>query len=1249
MKCPNCDFENPRDMHFCGMCGTRLTINCSACGFGNPLDYRFCGMCGTRLASEEAEASFRPLQTPAGREADAAAVTAPLQTIDAERRDVTVIITDLTDSTNLLEKTGTEGWVELMNRILHILESEIYRFGGEIGQFRGDGLVAFFGATAAHEDDPERAVLAALSMQRAFDLYVRELHRPEAKDLRMRVGLDTGEVIVATATSRQQWEETAMGLAVSIASRMETAAEPGTVLVSEHTYRLTKSQFEWQSLGEIFVKGVSQPIPVFRPLQPVEDTKNQSGDEALPDSFPHIGRENEFQRLKTRVEGLFEGRGHIAVLTGDTGSGKSFLLNELGQYFAHLDTLLEESRTNSPLASATTSLRWVRGRCRSYSQTWPYSMWLDLFRNWLGLRPEDSKDEKRASLRQHAQELWEDGFDEHYPYLVNFLGLPLEPDYVDKIRHLDGEELRQRYFVAVRSWIETSSRKGPVVLALSDLHWADDSSLALLRHCLPVCDSEALLWLLAFRPERDSPVWQLYLSLEIDYPHRLTRVDLPPLSRPQSQELINQLIGAETLPTETRDLIIHNSEGNPYYIIELIRALIAQGILVRQPEGAQDGAWRVTRTVTTLDLPDSLQRLLLSHIDRLAAHERLVLQIAAVIGPTFWSNLIEALLGDAQTLKTDLVALQRHQFIREGGRVPELGMQYFFKSPLIRETVYDSLLSTQKHAYHLRAAEYIENLVNPDVLEDYDGILAYHYQGAGNPRKELFYTVLAAEQAQKIYANTEAIQYYGHALELLDALEGGVQSKGQRRAIQSQRFEVLNGRRHVYFQLGQEAGRADTRALLPLAREMADDPVWLIDALIAQADISRDNRQELLPGLQMAEEALALAQQLNDKPREIRSLTRVANIRFTLNDPGWRELAERALALARQLGDLRAEVNLLLAIGGKYGMDDLPRGREYLQEALSRSETLNDKATKLTLLQVIGQQFERDGDYYRQLTEYEQERLRLSREIGNRIAEGNALMFCGQIQALYLGDYETGLGLELQTLQFWENITDRLFPLLRIAQIQTAMGQYTEATATLEMARPLEEMVVFDVGRAGLGLVTVILYNALGGEQNLRSALEITSQIQRMAAENLVSRQYHMSAACEASATHYALARILNDEAAWEEHQRRALEFSQKALELYQEFGFVQIVECTSEEIFFRHSQALAANGRDQDAAEFLNRAYEEMMRKHDLIPEDSPFRKSFLENIELHRAIQAEYSAQLVPGRSKSASKSRKAKKINS
>ena len=1228
MNCPNCGFENPASLRFCGSCGTRLTTACPECGFANPLSFRFCGMCGTRLSLEPAPpVTDQPAALPATEaEPLLPAATPPLE---GERRVVTVVLTDLTDSTNLLEKIGTEGWVERMHRILHTLESEINRFGGEVSQFRGDGLVAFFGASSAHEDDPERAVLAALAMQRALDLLLRGEDRAEAVQLQMRVGVHTDEVIVASGGERQQWEETAMGMAVTIAARLEASAEPGTVLVSERTYRLVETQFQWQALDKISIKGISLPITVYRPLAYIADVEHELRGQTFPNSIPRIGHDAEFHALKTSIKGLFEGRGGIAIVTGDEGSGKSFLMNEVRQYFAHREALLAEAHPE--ITAKRVMLTWARGRCRSYSQTWPYSVWMDLFHNWLGMRLEESKEEKRISLRRRAEAVWGNDVDEHYPYLATFLGLPLEEAYTEKIKHLDGQGLQQRFFLAVRSWIEASSRNGPVVLAFADLQWADESSLDLLKYCLPISDSETILWLLTFRAERESPIRAFQHYLEAEYPHRLTSVALPPLTETQSQELIDHLIGAKTLPKETSQLIIHSAGGNPYYILELIRSLIAREVLVRDEES---GIWHVTRSVTSLDLPDSLQRLLVARIGRLSIQERLVLQVAAVIGPVFWLNAIQAILGETQTLKADLTALQRTQLIQESGRVPELGMQYLFRSPLIRDSAYDSLLSSQKAAYHLKAAEYLENLINPDALGNHDEMLAYHYRGAGNRRKELFYTFLAAERAHEIHAGTEALQYYNRAVDLLDELQAGTRASEQNRAIQAQRFEVLNGRRQVLFQLGQvEASRTDTQALLPLARRMSDDPVWLIDALIAQADISRDNRQELSPGLQMAEEALALARKLGDEHREMRSLMRIANIRFTLNDPSWRELAERALSLAKQFGDLRTEVNLLLAISGKYGMDDLPRGREYLQEALARSEQVKDKATKLPLLQVIGQQFERDGDYFRQLTEYEQERLRLSREIGNRIAEGNALMFCGQIRALYLGEYEAGLELQLQTLQFWERITDRLFPLLRIAQIQTALGRHTEALATLEIARPLGEKVVFDIGRAGLGLVTALLYNSLGDEQHLAFVLEITSQIQQMAADNLISQQYLMAAVCESAAAHLKLAQTFagrkDGNTEQQTHLTYGLECSQTALRIYQQFGFVQLVECTSEEILYRHSQALAANGRADEAAEFLERAYEEMMRKHNLIPAESMFRKTYLENIELHREIQLAYTSQ--------------------
>ena len=1214
------------------MCGTRLAQVCPACAFANPASYRFCGMCGARLAPESkglAEpvlAEAPSVLTPATEPLPASPAALPLE---GERRMVTVVLTDLTGSTNLLEKVGTEAWVEMMNRVLHVLESEIYRFGGEVSQFRGDGLVAFFGATTAHEDDPERAVLAALTMQQALRQHAAELARREAIDLRMRVGVNTGEVIVASVGNRRQHsEETAMGMAVAIAARMEAAAEPDTVLVSEHTYRLVEAQFEWQPLGEIAVRGVSQPIAIYRPLAHRADAGQTPHGQIFSYSVPLIGREAEFHALKQCVESLFTGRGRIALLTGDRGAGKSFLVNELREYFAHRGALLAEAQTT---ALDTAALTWLRGRCRSYSQAWPYSMWLDLFRDWLGMQPEDSQAEMAARLRRQAEALWGDGFAEHYPYLATLLSLPLEEEFIGRIRHLDGEGLRQRFFLAVRSWLEALSRRGPLVLHCADMHWADASSLALLRHCLPVCDEGALLWLFVFRPERASPVWEFRHHVETEYPHRLTSVDLPPLTEAQSGELIACLIGAEALPEETHRLIVANAEGNPYYILELIQSLIAGGVLARE---AGDGQWRMTRTVTTLDLPGNLQRLLLAHIDRLSPEERSVLQAAAVIGPVFWSNVLSAVIGDTPSSKADLAALQRAQLIQESGRLPELGMQYQFRSALVRDAAYEGLLSAQRAAYHRKAAEYLEGLTQPDSLAGYYGMLAHHYHGAGNLRKELFYTLLAADQARKIYANAEALQHYTRALALLDSLETEARQKGKSQTVDAQRFEVLRGRREVLYHLGQlEAARVDAQALLPLAQRLADDPAWRIDALLSQPEATEwDSRQTLAEGLRLAQEALALSRQVGDRYREMQSLTVVAGASLYLRKPEGREVAERALGLARELGDLRTEVNLLIGIGNTYGMDDLPRSQEYLKAALARSEKLNDRATEIALLGALGPQHERRGDYYRYLTEYEQKRLRLSREIGNRSAEGQSLMFCGQIQGLYLGDYETGLALEREALRVWENLPSKLFPLLRIAQIQTAQGQYAEALETLKLARPVEG--IFDaVGRAGLSLVTAILYNALGDEARLRQSLELTAQVQQMTVDALVSRQYHMAAACEAAAAHFGLARCLAaDESAGAEregHLRQALEASQSALNLYEEFGFAQVVECASEEVLFRRSQALAANDRQAEAADYLGRAHEEIMRKHALIPPDSPFRRTYLENIPLHREIRAAYIAQ--------------------
>ncbi len=1229
MRCPICGFDNLPGMKFCGQCGSRLGRICAACGFSNPPNYRFCGQCGTRLVEEAVptEHDTIPAQpsTPLSP-AEALVPPAPEPPVESEtralllegeRRLATVVVADVTGSTDLLERIGTEAWVEIMNRVLHLLESEVYRFGGQVDQFRGDGLVAFFGATSAHEDDPERAVLAGLAMHTTLKPYAGELAERQGINLRLRVGVNTGELIVTSVgNSRQHREDTAMGEAIAIAERMEAAAKPGTVLVSENTYSLAKSQFEWQALGEITVKGVSQPIAVYRPLALQADHS-----QAFGLSMPLIGRDDEFQALKGCVDDLYTGRGGIAVVTGDKGMGKSFLVTEVRQHFARHGALLAEAHDGN--ASPPASLTWLTGRCRSYTQGWPYSMWLSLLRNWLGVGWGEPQEETRERLRHQADVLWGDRVAEHYPYLATFLSLPREDSFAERIKHLDAEGWRQQIFFAMRSWVEAMARRGPLVLAFADVHWADTTSLELLKYCLSLCDNEALLWLIVFRPDRTSPAWGFRHYVETEFPHRLTTLALPPLSEAQSCEFLDQLIGLEALPEETQDLVLSKAEGNPYYIRELVQSLIAQGILTQED---RTGKWQATRAVDTLDLPDSLQNLLSASIDRLSPGERHVLQMAAVIGPVFWSDVLQGLAGDTKSLKERLTALQRAGLIYERGRIPELGMEYVFTSNLVRDAAYESLLSAQRVTCHRQVAEHLERVFGEEALTHYYGLLAYHFWRADDLGKELFYTHLAADQAKQIYANVEALERYTRALALLDEIEAQTDQEDPMHNIHTRRFEVLNGRREVFYLTGNfDAARADARALLQVARQLDDDPVWLIDALLQQPGVVQwQTREELDAGFALAEEALTLAQRLGDQRREMQSLVAIAKQRLWVNDPTAWGLAERALELARQLGDQSYEVGILVSMGQVYAWSDHPeQGMPYLEAALPICQALDDKVAEMSLVELIGLQFERSGDYYRLLTEYHEERLRISREIGHRPVEADALMDCGQVQALYLGDYDAGLALLDECLRIWEGTPGEAVALLRVSQIRIARGEYGLASETLDRVRCIiGERAVKEMGQAGLRLVGAILCNALGEPSDLREALELTAQTCHLVADAPLTRQYEMAAACESAVAHLGLAEQAVDEEERQTHLLQALESSQLALQIYQRFGFVQIIECVSQEILYRHSLALGAVGREVEAAEFLQQAYDEMMRKHDLIPADSPFRRTFLENIPLHCAI---------------------------
>lgn len=1220
MICTNCKFDSPPGMRFCGMCGAGLSPGCPACGYSNPVDFQFCGMCGASLPAQAAvldspSVEIMPIPLPPARR--------DLQ-LDGERRLATVMVTDLTGSSSLLEKMGTENWVTLMNRILRILEAEVHRFGGHVDQFRGDGLLAFFGVHETHEDDPERAVLAALAMQRRFNHYIEQKCQIECRDLRMRVGLSTGEVIIANLGDSQRPEETGMGMTVALAARLEQSAEPGSVLVSEATYRQCKAQFEWQALGEMQVKGISQPVRVYRPLVPVQAEFNAAPSYYTGYTTALVLRETEFQALRSTVDALYGGVGGITVIMGERGMGKSLMVNEMFAYYTRQDSLLAEAGENQSLRPPLT---WLRSHCRSYDRDLPYAPWLYMLRYWLGARADEPMEEARLRLRARCESLWGGEMSAYYPYLASFLGLPLEEEFVQRVKHLNAEGLRSQYFLAMRSWVDAQARQGALVLMFSDMHWADTSTIDLMNYCLPVCDDLPVLWLLTLRPEHTAPVWTLRHALETDYPHRLHTIQLNPFTEEQSGAFIDYQIGEHTLPEETRALVIKNAVGNPYYIEELLQSLVIQKALVHDENS---GEWKATRVVSSLELPESLHSLLLAHIDRLSPEERRVLQLAAIIGQDFWYNVLQALADPQTPLKTHLAALQRAQMIRERGTTPELGMLYSFKTSLIREAAYESLLTEQRAAYHLQVTAFFENNFSPEFLSQHYSLLAYQYQCAGLVHQELDYVIRSADQARSMYANAEALKLYTRALALLDEMERASADDQTRQNLWNTRFQVLQDRREVLAVTGDPSGvEKDAAEMLELAQRTGYTH-RLIDALLSQpAAISWKNQEECHAGMPIVWQALDLARHTGDKLREMRSLQILARQYMYTRNPEWRSIGEEALQLARELNDRQAEARILISLGTAYSWSDQPeRGSQYLALALPLCREMDDKTSEVNLLHQMALQLERQGDYYQVLKEYQEKRLRISRMIGYRAGEVSALIACGQVQSIYLGDHQGGIALLEEARRKVQGVHDEITATLRITQIKIAQGEYQAALQKLSLMDKNGSEEMFHNLRAGMLLVTAMAHNAFSESENhLRTAHQAANELEEMLAANtMISRQYGIAAACQSSAAHLSLAALQPTKALRKGCVRAALEASQRAMDLYSATGYLQIIECTSEEVHYRHSRALAAAGRLEAAHDELRWAHEQMMRKYDLIPADSPFRRTYLENIPLHRDIRAAY-----------------------
>jgi class 3 adenylate cyclase len=544
----------------------------------------------------------------------------------AERKQVTVMFADISGFTAMSEKLDPEEVRSMINACFERLGAVIDHYAGHIDKFIGDEIMALFGAPVTHENDPERSLRAALEMMEALDKFNQEHAHQIPKPLALHFGINSGLVIAGGIGTAQRQDYSVMGDTVNLAARLEDLSEAGQILVGESTYRLTSPMFEFEPLKPVNLKGKAQPVQVYRLVKAKTVPAGQiRGIEGL--YSPLVGRTDEFARLQESLTHFHQGQGGVISVVGDAGLGKSRLVKELSLL------CLQEGRA-----------AWIEGRALSYGESASYLMARDMVRNLLGLNPEAVPAEIEMSLRTAIEQLLPDQTAEIYPYLAYLLDLRLDDESAQRIKYLEGEALHQRILRAVRAYILARAQQTPLAIVWEDLHWADPSSLRLLEALLSPTQQAALLLLLVYRrPVRDSRIWAFQQRLHQALNGMHLMIELAPLTRAESGQLLDNLLGSEALPERLRELIVSKAEGNPFYLEEVIRSLIDSGALT--PVSGQQG-WMAAAGLDNIKLPDSLQGVIMARIDQLDSETKRLLQVASVIGRNFSVEVLSQVMQD---------------------------------------------------------------------------------------------------------------------------------------------------------------------------------------------------------------------------------------------------------------------------------------------------------------------------------------------------------------------------------------------------------------------------------------------------------------------------------------------------------------------------------------------------------------------------------------------------------------------------
>jgi adenylate cyclase len=1012
MYCPGCQHENREGAKFCDNCGARLPAPCPACGTVLRTGARFCDECGEALFGVAGTPA--PVPKPAGlgvapvaeRLADnvrgytprhlAEKILTSRAALEGERKQVTVVFVDCVGFTALSTRLDPEDLHTIMDGCFQRLLQVVHRYEGTVNQFTGDGIMALFGAPIAHEDHAVRAAATALAIQKAVRQYGDQLRRKRGLEFAVRIGLNTGPVVVGKIGDDLRMDYTAQGETVNLAARLQGVAPAGGVLMSEATHRLISGYFLTTEAGDLELKGLEQPIRAFA----VTGQRGRRGrfDVAVERGLtPLVGRARDLAILRDCFDKAQGGRGQVVSLVAEAGVGKSRLAYELRRQLdgSSLHTYLE-------------------GHCLPHGASLPFHLIVELLQASFSLEEGETERVQLENVAAGVRRL-DPALEWTIPYLSHLLALPADEL---EAAGLDQAQRKQRMLEAVKVWLLRAAQDRPLFLLVEDLQWVDRNSEELLRSLVDSLAGYPVLLVCAYRPGY-TPGWE-----DRSFHQRLM---VNPLSPDETADMVKELLNVPHLAPSVERLVMQRAEGNPFFIEELTRYLRERGLLVPSTSLAQEEA-------AEGGVPETIHALLTARIDRLREPLKYTLQLASVLSREFPFLLLEAIAPDGVDLHRDLGELVRLELLYEKELFPEV--KYSFTHLLIQQVAYQGLLLKSRAELHAQAGAALERLYadrTAEVLQE----LAEHYARSPDRAKAIHYLGRAGDRAASLFAYEEAETYYRRALGLLGE---GHEAGNQRAALLDRLGDAAFGRGALDEALGHWGqalplvhARGDTLRMADLHRKMAG-ACW-----------AAGERERVLSHLGQGHAALG---DDTENLEAARLYEEFGRIYFRLGDhEGATDWARRALALGDQLGAADVVSHAYNTLGVALARaGELERGAEFVSRSLETALTHELGAVACRAYTNLAVMYT-TLDHARS-AEYCREGLALAQKIGDQLKQ--AWLYCTLAggHCTVAGDYDNGIKAAQAAVELDERLGQRNhlpIPLIILAQIYQCSGDYARS------------------------------------------------------------------------------------------------------------------------------------------------------------------------------------------------------------